>query len=307
MADDRLDSIYSIPDRLADDFSDKGRLMALQKFVHFPIVLLAAIAVHSAWAAEPGDHPLPREQRESMTKELKSQLSVLTEAIKENPKSVRLYSRRGDVLFFLARFKESVADYEKMVELDSDQDSSHWRRGIARFYAKQYKEAAHQFEIYHSFDDVDRENGIWRYFSQYKAYGKEKAKQGLLKYKKDDRQPFPSVYRLFSGDLSSEEVLAGVRNAEISKTERFKREFYAFLYVGLNHALEGRDKEAIVQLRAATANRWGPEAGFGPNYMWHVGRLHYELLIKKQMSKPDSKEELPKKSEPKKPAKPAVK
>ena len=57
----------------------------------------------------------------------------------------------------------------------------------------------------------------------------------MLKYKKDDRQPFPSVYRLFSGDLSSEEALAGVRNAEISKTERSKREVYAFLYVGLNH------------------------------------------------------------------------
>lgn len=283
--------------------------MAIQKLrILFPIVLLAVTCVNSAWvsAAEPGDHPLPGEQRERMTKELESRVSELTKAIKENPKSVGLYSRRGDALFFLARFKESVADYEKMVELDSDQDSSHWRRGIARFYAKKFKEAAHQFEIYHSFDDVDRENGIWRYFSQYKAYGKKKAKQGLLKYKKDDRQPFPSVYRLFSGELTSEEVLAGVRDAEISKTERSKREFYAFLYVGLNHALEGRDKEAIVQLRAATANKWGPEAGFGPNYMWHVGRLHYELLLKKQKSKADSKEASPKKSAPKKPAKPAV-
>lgn len=282
--------------------------MAIQKLrILFPIALLAVICVNAARAAEPGDHPLPREDRERMTKELEQRVRELTAAINENPKSVGLYSRRGDALFFLARFTESVADYEKMVELDSDQDSSHWRRGIARFYAKKYKEAAHQFEIYHSFDDVDRENGIWRYFSQYKAYGKKKAKQELLKYKKDDRQPFPSVYRLFSGELSSEDVLAGVRDAEISKTERSKREFYAFLYVGLNHALEGRDKEAIVQLRASTASKWGPEAGFGPNYMWHVGRLHYELLKKKQKSKSDSTDVSPEKSVPKKPARPAGK
>lgn len=249
------------------------------------LLLFPALNSTGIAAADFDGHPLSDEQRQQMIEEFEERVSELTAAIRETPDSVTLYSRRGDALFFLAKFKEAVADYEKMVELDASQDESHWRRGIARFYAGQYKEAAHQFEIYHSFDDVDRENGIWRYFSQHKAYGEKKARAGLLKYRKDDREPFPSVYRLFSGELTAEEVLAGVKDADASSAERSKREFYAFLYVGLNHALEGQDKAAITQLRAATANKWGPDAGFGPKYMWHVGRIHYELLLRKQKAK----------------------
>ncbi len=55
----------------------------------FPIVLLAATFVD---AAEPDSHPLPRKQREKMTKNLESQVSGLTAAIKEDPTSVALYS-----------------------------------------------------------------------------------------------------------------------------------------------------------------------------------------------------------------------
>ena len=66
-----------------------------------------------------------------------------------------------------------MADYNRIVELSPQRDASHWQRGIAYFYAKDYKSAAGQFERYHSFDNVDRENGIWRYLSQHKAYGKD--------------------------------------------------------------------------------------------------------------------------------------
>lgn len=197
---------------------------------------------------------------------------------------VNAYSRRGDSLFFLGRFDEALDDYEKMVELNPEVGDSHWRRGIARFYAGKAKEAARQFEAYHSFDNVDRENGIWRYLSQYRAYGRDRARQGLLKYRKTDREPFPDVYRLFSGDTTPEKILDAIRSADISDDEREKRFFYAELYIGLNHAVEGRDDEAIRHLHKSTANKWGPNAGYGPNYMWHVGRVHYNLLTRKRDS-----------------------
>jgi len=248
------------------------------------LLLLAVVVERPVLSAGPEQqqHPLSQEQREALVKRLQRQNRDLTAAIQKSPDSVSLYSQRGDTHFFLGDFKQAIADYEQMVELDSSRDRSHWRRGIARFYGGRFKEAAHQFEIYHTFDDVDRENGIWRYFSQYRAYGPGKAKAGLLKYRKDDREPFPAVYQLFSGKLSAADVLTTVKQADISKTERSKREFYAYLYVGLNHALTGQDAAALQNLRAATANTWGREAGFGPNYMWHVGRLHYELLLKKR-------------------------
>lgn len=243
--------------------------------VSFAILLVGG----AAHAAE--DHPLPTEAREKLAAKLAADVRQLTEQIAAEPKKVDLYSRRGDAFFFMGDFEKSVADYEKMVELDGGLDASHWRRGIARFYADKFADAAKQFEIYNSFDDVDRENGIWRYFSQFKAYGAKKAREGLLKYRKDDREPFPAVYKLFSGDMTGAEILKQINAAEIDDGEREKRLFYANLYIGLNDALEGRKESAIKHLRDSTANKWGPKAGYGPNYMWHVGRLHYDLLTRK--------------------------
>jgi len=231
-------------------------------------------------------HSISHVDGEKLAESLQKNADLLSAKLldKDSPR-VRLLSQRGDALFFLGDFKEAVADYEEMVDLDPQQGDSHWRRGIARFYAGKAKEAAQQFEAYHSFDDIDRENGIWRYFSQYRAYGPEKAKQGLLKYRKTDREPFPDVYRLFSGDTTPEKILAAINNAEISKDEREKRLFYAQLYIGLNHAVEGRGEDAIVHLRESTANSWGRTAGYGPQYMWHVGRVHLNLLLEKLKKK----------------------
>ncbi len=222
--------------------------------------------------------PLTADQSAELTRTWEKVRFDMTKAIEANPKNLNAYSRRGDACFFLGRFEEAVADYDEMNKLDESQASSHWRRGIALFYAGKFKDAAAQFESYHSFDQVDRENGIWRYLSQYKAFGREKAREGLLKYEKDDREPFPSVYKLFAGTMKPDEILERIEAAEISKDEREKRLFYAHLYIGLNHTVEGDAAAAQRHLRLSTLNKWGPAAGYGPNYMWHVGRLHEELL-----------------------------
>ena len=171
-----------------------------------------------------------------------------------------------------------MADYDKLNQLDESQSSSNWRRGIALFYAERYQEAAEQFERYHSFDQVDRENGIWRYLSQFKADGLEAARKGLLRYKKDDREPFPAVYQLFAGQTSEEQILDAIRSAKISDEDRAGRLFYAHLYVGLNHAVENRPEFAQQSLANSTANRWPLKNGYGPTFMWHVGRLHEQQL-----------------------------
>lgn len=268
--------------------------------------MLALTVGSSRCLAQPADpeYPIPIQERQKLTSSLRKSAEQLTqELVDAGPKRSGLLSRRGDAWFFLGQFEKSVADYEAMVEIDPKQGDSHWRRGIARFYAGKSKEAAQQFEAYHSFDDIDRENGIWRYFSQYRAYGPRKAKAGLLKYKKTDREPFPDVYRLFSGDTTPTKILQAIGTAEISKDEREKRLFYAQLYIGLNHAVEGRAAQAIVHLRESTANSWGPEAGYGPHYMWHVGRVHLDLLLaEKQQPKDATSKDAGKSSEDSEPS-----
>jgi lipoprotein NlpI len=227
-----------------------------------------------------GDEPAarPADAFASLKQELSEREAALSKDLTATPKRINLLSQRGDARFFLGQFKEAVADYDAMVTLDEGLDTSHWRRGIALFYAGQYERAARQFEVYHSFDNVDRENGIWRYLSQHKAYGREKARAGLLKYEKDDREPFPDVYRLFAGDVTGDALLAKIREAKITDEERTKRLFYAELYVGLDDFVEGRTESARKHLQAATDNTWGRNAGGGPGWMWHVGRVHAEKL-----------------------------
>ena len=249
-------------------------LMRLQMCLTF----LALLLVQSAGADDANEAGLTVEQTAELAKSLEKSLAAAKLAIETNPKDLDAYSRRGDANFFLGKFAEAVADYDRMVELDDTLANSHWRRGIALFYAGRYKDAATQFENYHSFDQVDRENGIWRYLSQHKAYGQDKAREGLLKYEKDDREPFPSVYKLFAGTRTADEIEEQISTAKISKEEREKRAFYAQLYIGLNFAVEGDGKAATRHLHLATTNKWGPRAGYGPNYMWHVGRLHEQLL-----------------------------
>jgi lipoprotein NlpI len=214
------------------------------------------------------NHPLTAEQRKKIDEDCR--------AVLEKSKDL---GARGDAHFKLAEYPKAVAVYDQMVVLEPALEKSHWRRGIAYFYAGEFAKAAHQFEIYNSFDNVDRENGIWRYLSQLKAHGKEKAREGLLKYEKDDREPFPDVYQLFEGKRTPDQILAKIQDAKIDDESRESRFFYAHLYIGLNYAVEDKPYDARRHLKKAVANSWGPKAGFGPNYMWHVARVHYEQLI----------------------------
>ena len=239
------------------------------------LTMLPAEDIAATWT-EKNQADLLADQADRVTK-----LTVLIEA---TPKSLDLYSKRADAYFFQGQFDKALADYEQMVKLDETEAPGHWRRGIADFYAGKFKAASDQFELYHSFDDVDRENGIWRYLSQVKAFGRDKAREGLLKYKKDDREPFPDVYQLFAGKLTAEEILKKIRTAEVDETEREKRLFYAELYIGLNFDVEKDPKQALEHLRAATATQWPRKAGYGPNYMWHVGRLH-AIQLQQQVKK----------------------
>lgn len=226
------------------------------------------------------DHPLSERERVDMTANYEKVIESRTQLINKDADDVQAYSQRGDLYFFLGKFDLAVADYKKMVELEPQLDASHWRLGIAFFYADRFEQAAGQFGRYHAFDNVDRENGIWRYLSQYKATGAKQAAAELLKYDKDDREPFGDVYKLFSNEITGDEILNKIKAAEISEQEREKRLFYANLYIGLNDLVEGNKQSAQQQLRAAVANHWPRKAGFGPNYMWHVARVQYDLLTK---------------------------
>ncbi len=218
---------------------------------------------------------LNTELTESLTKKF-HEIEVIDPSAAD---AISQYSVRGDVSMFLGKFEKAEADYLQMVKLKPELDTSHWRLGIAMFLANHPKQAAAQFDKYNSFDNVDRENGIWRYLSHYRAFGKDEARRQLLRYEKDDRPPFKEVYRLFDGSLTAEEVLKAIPD-ELPVASRESRLFYSHLYIGLNQVVEGNTDDAKISLRTATLNSWPGKAGFGPEYMWHIGRLQYLELQK---------------------------
>lgn len=254
------------------------------------MVVLMLLAVFD-WASpsradEKADGKAGSEQAtiDQINAEIKSRLTEQLKALPAiddaNDTATDQYSRRGDLQMFLGDFQKAQDDYQKMVMLKPELDTSHWRLGIAMYFAGHPKEAAAQFDKYHSFDNVDRENGIWRYLSHRKAFDREQAKKQLLKYEKDDRPPFREVYRLFDGTMTSDEVLAAIPET-LNNSGRESRLFYSHLYIGLNDVAEGKLDTARASLQAATLNPWPKNAGYGPDYMWHVGRLQLLLLKEK--------------------------
>ena len=146
----------------------------------------------------------------ALEQKFREQEKVAGRFIKENPNLVRGWSSRGDMRLFLGNFEGARMDYEKMIEIKPALEVSHWRLGIAYFYLEEYEKAARQFEIYHNYDAVDRENGIWRFMSQFKSKGLKTAREGLLKYEKDDRPPYPLLYEMFAGRLPPDEVFTRI-------------------------------------------------------------------------------------------------
>lgn len=254
-------------------------------FVRGMIVLLAAIgllAVTSLMTADdPWQHPLSASDQEEMRKQWDDEIASLSKEIDANPEIGALVSKRGDLLFFRGEFAKSVRDYERVSELKPDLDASHWRLGIAYFYADQPEKSAAQFEKFFVSDDVDREAGLWKYIAQAPTLGTDKARDGLRKYTKEDREPMPAIYRLFEENITPDKLLKSI-DPKLPKGLREQRQFYIDLYLGLWHDAHKRPKEALPYFRNATASRWGRIASYGPNYMWHVGRLHFERLAEQE-------------------------
>jgi lipoprotein NlpI len=218
--------------------------------------------------------PVPKDELKMIQARYTAQENAASARLKRNSDDISAYSARGDARLFLGNFEGSRKDYEKMIQLNPKLDVSHWRLGIAYFYLKDYDKAARQFKIYHNYDQVDRENGIWRFMSQYKASGLAAARKGLLKYEKDDRPPYPWLYDVFAGKTQPERVFSKIEEEAFDDRYKTRVLFHAYLYIGIYLELTEGSAKALPYLSKAAANAYGRATG---TYMWQVARIHYRL------------------------------
>ena len=253
----------------------------MESFLPF---LVTVVCCHLCLISVADESPASRPEPPPAAEEQSRMEHRFRQVLRENPPpaatapdAVQVHLRRGDARFFLRQFSEAVDEYQAMIRLRPELDASHWQLGIALYFADRPEEAAAQFDRYHTFDDVDRENGIWRFLCHHRAFGVEHAARQLLQYRKDDREPFPAVYQLFDGTLTPDEALRLIP-ADLSARERDKRLFYTELYIGMLATVRRERAAAELALRKAVSRQWPRTAGYGPHYMWHVARLQLRRL-----------------------------
>jgi lipoprotein NlpI len=202
---------------------------------------------------------------------------ALTKAIEIDPKEATAWYLRGRERFRLGQVRESVADFDKHVELAPALASRQWERGISLYYAGQFDKGAKQFELYQTYHDNDVENSVWRYLCMARSEGVEKAREAMLPIKNDPRVPMMQIYDLYRGKLKPEDVLRAAAAGDVPDSERNARLFYAHLYLGLYYEAAGEAKQAKTHIfEAADKHKIG-------HYMWDVAHIHAQQLRVKEV------------------------
>ncbi len=208
---------------------------------------------------------------------------LLTEFITIDPASPRAWYLRGVYHFHVQKFKESVSDFDRYVELLPAAEVKLWERGISHYYAGMYKAGAEQFALYQTYHDNDVENSVWRFLCMAKTDGIEVARKEMLPIRNDPRIPLMEAYALFRGESTPEKVLEVAKAGAPEPEVLAGRMFYAQLYLALYYeAME--DHEQAKKYATAAWKEHDKTQGIS-RYMWQVAKVHALQYDKKEQSK----------------------
>jgi lipoprotein NlpI len=106
--------------------------------------------------------------------------------------------------------------------------------------------------------------------------GVEKSQANMAKVGIDRRVPMMTIYKLFKGEATPEDVMKAAEKDAPNDDESKQRNFYAHLYIGLFFEIKGDKPATKEHLKKAVAVY--PQ---GP-YMWAVARMHLKMLEKEE-------------------------
>lgn len=203
---------------------------------------------------------------------------LLSEAIAKKPEDVSLLQLRGETLFRMGKVKESVPDFDKVVELRPGGKASNWQRGIALYYVGRFHDGAEQFEEHHRVNPDDVENTFWYFLCLAKAESIEAARKKIIPSRGDARPPLMDVYRLVRSEAEPADVEKAIAGFDVGSSRRAQAEFYGYLYLGLWFDLQGdREKAKRYVEKSLAANSQG--------YMADVAKVHLQSLKNEESKK----------------------
>jgi lipoprotein NlpI len=240
------------------------------------IVALGGLLDASVVFGETADELVDRAVAAANRGERDQAILLATQAIQLDPTHAAAFKIRGREFFCASRIFESIADFDRFVELTPRLEALQWERGIAYYYAGKYQQGAQQFEKYQTVDGHDVENSVWRFLCMVPEVGVARAQAVMLPIEHDRRIPMMQVFDLYRGQRQPEEVLAAARAGNPDATTLAGRLFYAHLYLGLWWDAQGKREEArrYIDLAADDTLKSNPRIN---RYMWEVARIHQKL------------------------------
>jgi lipoprotein NlpI len=185
-------------------------------------------------------------------------------SLAQEPTSAEAFIRRGMQRFTLAQIPESLADFDRAIELDPRQSPYLWQRGIALYYAGRFDDGRKQFDLHQTVNGNDVENSAWRYLCMARVRDVKAARKALMPISGDPRVPMMQIHALYKGDAGVDDVLAAAGQSR-------EAVFYAHLYIGLWYEAAGNAKRAREHIRKAVDEKTG-------GYMGDVARVHLKLM-----------------------------
>ena len=246
--------------------------------------LLAAVSAYAGSEKEPTLGQLKEQARQAIAEHRNARArKLLNEIAKREPDNAPVWYQLGYINFQLGEFKQSVAAFDQFVKLRPEAEQKLWERGISHYYAGMYQEGARQFALYQTYHDNDVENSVWRFLCMAKTDGLEKARRQMLPIKNDPRIPLMTVYAMFQGKATPEDVLNKAREGEPAADVLAGRLFYAQLYLGLYY--EAHSQPELARKYITLAWKDHQKTQHISRYMWNVARVHAELLNRKAETK----------------------
>ena len=183
--------------------------------------------------------------------------------------SPRELMQQGQKLFFEAKIAESIAAFDKLIDLQPEAKPHLWQRGLALYYADKFKEGREQFETHQTVNTADVENAAWHFLCVARLEGVEGARKNFIPIEGDSRVPMKEVHQLFAGKGSVEAVLKAAESGD--DTTKRNQLCYAHLYLGLYfEAMKDEAKAREHMLKSARDYRMD-------HYMGETARVHVKV------------------------------
>ncbi|MGI9516287.1 MAG: tetratricopeptide repeat protein [Pirellulaceae bacterium] len=218
-------------------------------------LLLATMPVRCLTAQEITD-----EQRTNLHREIRSAMtsgnyanaaSALDELVKVDPDNVDYHFTRGTACFMNGDMSEAVSSYDRAIELEPDQSPRCWQRGLALYYADQFKLGQEQFEAHQTYNRNDVENAVWHMLCVARQVGVDEARAKLIPISGDGRVPMAEIYQLFAGTGTVDDVMQAASTDDETDSRYRRQMYYACLYVGLYHEMTGDNQQALAAMKRA--------------------------------------------------------